>query len=636
MGYRGEDLDLRTPQTWSATPADLAGWTQAETNAMRGRPGSYALPRGGPIWVDETVLACCNHAFDQALLNRASEVRLEHLLHALTRIDAAAELLEARGVRVAGLRRDSATVIASEIPIGLPNGKGVPRRSDLFEDVLRLAAGAASRRNAPASIEDLLHVIMDQEPNLPGLALLARNTARFAAAAEPLPPLTRTVYVTEPRVSEFQEQSRPRMPPAETYYAPETPRVRSVHMGTPTDSIQNSRLDALEQMVRALGIDLANERKVVSGLLQEVQRDLGSQRDDTSRLGGGLHERLQSFDTGFEKRLSELGRTWSILSDRLQGLESAVLNNKPAGTADMGPLGERIGQLERAVQASLGEGSRSAQMLGERVKAVETLIQTRPVTTPGGTNDLAPLASRLEIIEEAVLSRETTTRDMADGLRRLEEASTAERTRAREAYDRLTSELGSLAGTIDRLNRDETAAILRPLNTRLEGLAGVIEGRHSETAQGISGLALNVAGIGERLLAAERSAGEQALRFAEQQRASAQELSEVHDALMKLNSNQHTLAGSIDQWRQDGASMISLLGTRMEGVERETAKPLALLETMGGTIDKMHKVTVERYQRRHRLWYWLFGTDDWIAASWPTPVPGNGVEAKSIRSIWKR
>ena len=38
MGYRGEDLDLRTPQTWSATPTDLAGVSDAKS-APNGRAG---------------------------------------------------------------------------------------------------------------------------------------------------------------------------------------------------------------------------------------------------------------------------------------------------------------------------------------------------------------------------------------------------------------------------------------------------------------------------------------------------------------------------------------------------------------------------------------------------------------------
>src|SRR5262245_21708748 len=120
MGYRGEDLDLRTPQGWSgAQGPDYTGAPTAEVflNAPRGRIASSMPAPSGPIWVDDTVLACCNHAFDVALAHRSAEVRLEHLIYALTRIEAAAEALEARGVRVPILRRESATVIASEIPV---------------------------------------------------------------------------------------------------------------------------------------------------------------------------------------------------------------------------------------------------------------------------------------------------------------------------------------------------------------------------------------------------------------------------------------------------------------------------------------------------------------------------------------
>jgi predicted nucleic acid-binding Zn-ribbon protein len=654
MGYRGEDLDLRTPQTWSASPADLAGWSQVE--AGRGRPGAYAA-RSGPIWVDETVLACCNHAFDLALLNRASEVRLEHLVHALTRIDAAADALEGRGIRVAALRRDSATVIASEIPVGLPNGKGVPRRSDHMEDILRMAAGHAARRNAPASVEDLLHIMLDQEPGLPGLSLLARNSGRYAAAPEPLPPLTRPAYVAEPRLADFQDSTRGR-PAYGTYYYAETPRPARVDIGgTPTDSIQNSRLDALEQTVRALGADLSNERKFFSAMLQDLQRDLGAQRDDTSRFSGGVFERLQAVDAGFEKRLSDLSRTWSILSDRLQSLEGAVLSQRPAPHADMsplherlgslerallniapgapaemGPLSERLGSIERAFQSSLAESVRACEVLGDRVKAVETVLRNRPVAGPDGTVDLSPLTSRLDMIEEGILSRESATREIAERIGRIEDLGAGDRLRAREDTQRLAAELASLSATIEPIKRDTVTAVFDPLDSRLEGLAGVVEGRHTSSMEAIAGLAEKVAGLADRLASAERSAGEQALRFAEQQRAYAQELAEVHDALVKLNANQHTLAATIDQWRADAASALSLLGSRMDGVEQAAQRPAAMLEALSGPIAKIHKVTVERHYRRSRLWYWLFGTEDWVGASWPSQAQRIVDDLRSVKT----
>ena len=46
--------------------------------------------------------------------------------------------------------------------------------------------------------------------------------------------------------------------------------------------------------------------------------------------------------------------------------------------------------------------------------------------------------------------------------------------------------------------------------------------------------------------------------------AYAQDLTEVHDALMKLNQNQHTLAGSIDQWRSDAAGDLSVISNRLD------------------------------------------------------------------------
>ena len=118
MGYRGHDLDLRTPQTWRDAPGEpTEAGKGLNSGPARGRgyPGEEEIP----IWVDDTVLACCNHAFDVALAHRSSEVRVEHLLHALTRIEDAAEILEANGIRAASLRRETATVIAGEIPVSI-------------------------------------------------------------------------------------------------------------------------------------------------------------------------------------------------------------------------------------------------------------------------------------------------------------------------------------------------------------------------------------------------------------------------------------------------------------------------------------------------------------------------------------
>ncbi len=635
MVYRGEDLDLRTPQTWSSSSGDGPGWGAAEGSRNRG----YGTR--SPIWVDDTVLACANHAFDVALAHRSSEVRIEHLLYALTRIDAAAETLEKRGVRVASLRREAATVIASDIPVGLPSsGNAVPRRSEALEDALRVAASEAGRRNAPATADDVLSVLLDLRPDLPGLGLLSRHTVRTVRDMNE-PPLVRgTGY--EPRYTEPVEpvRERVRMPAGSSYFVNDAPRsVRSELAATPADTIQNSRIEALEQMVRALSHDLTGERKAFSGMLSDMQRDFMAQRDDASRLGGGLYDRLQSlehlvstnrggdgaspqlfermqaFEGGLDKRLTEMSRTWSALSERMRAIEEAL----SSGAADQG---------------------RHWSAASDKLKSLEQAVSSR-----GDANvDLTPISERLDVIEEALLSPERDMgSDLAERLASIERLLQSQRAELIAETEVLKSDVSTLAGLVTSEPRESglvqrfagvvqqgrgelIAAVTTPLLQRVNGLAAMVEARQGESASTLGQLS-------ERLAAAERALTASVHRSEESHKAYSTELAELHDALMKLNTNQHTLASSIDQWRNHGASELSLVAKRLEGVERETAKPVAMLEQMSTSMEAMHRITVARYHRRNRLWYWLFGTDDWVAASWPSQISKLEAERALVKPV---
>ena len=598
MGYRGDDLDLRTPQTWSATTADLGVEAAGNQGVMRGG-------RSGPIWVDDTVLACSNHAFDVALAHRAGEVRLEHLIHALTRIDAAADALEARAVRVANLRRDSATIIASDIPVGLQNGKGVPRRSEEFAEVLRLAAVNASRRNAPAGIEDLLYVMMDQRADLPGLSLLQRNIQRAPVreAGEPLPPLTRYVpepprYVPAPqmeRVVERYVRSEPQ--PAPRYVQEPVRTYRPEVAPSPVDTVQNARLESLEQLVRTLSNDLGNERQVVSGLIKDLSRDQGRLHSGlTDRLQGieqvvaqprggmpveGLVEHLQAMDGGLDQRFNDLSRSWVVLSDRLQGLELAVRD------ASSGP-----------------------DVTGEIVERLK------------GSLDLKPIAHRLDIIEEALLSREPASDNgVADRLKTLE----GEIARALASNTASTSRMESLLQGFERQKSDFGNQISGPLMERFSTLLSSQANQPNLN----SGIAEAISKMADRVDAAERAVAAEIETAAAKHQAYAKDLGEVHDALMKLNQNQHTLAGSIDQWRSDAAGDLSVISNRLSSFNSDNSKPMETLTALNGQMDTLNKMMIERYHRRNRFWYWLFGTDDWIGTSWPSQTAA--IEAEKLR-----
>lgn len=47
----------------------------------------------------------------------------------------------------------------------------------------------------------------------------------------------------------------------------------------------------------------------------------------------------------------------------------------------------------------------------------------------------------------------------------------------------------------------------------------------------------------------------------------------------------------------------------------------------------MNDMMIERYHRRNRFWYWLFGTDDWIGASWPSQAQAIEIEKARVRKL---
>ena len=185
-------------------------------------------------------------------------------------------------------------------------------------------------------------------------------------------------------------------------------------------------------------------------------------------------------------------------------------------------------------------------------------------------------------------------------------------------------QMQTVAGLMEKGRGETVAAVTGPLLQRVNALATHFETRQDESAASLSQVA-------ERLAAAERAITLSVQRAEESHKTYAQELADVHEALMKLNSNQHTLAGTIDQWRTHGSSELGLISKRMDGVEREVAKPVEMIEQMSVSLEAMHRITVARHHRRNRFWYWLFGTDDWLAASWPSQSARIAEELRAIK-----
>lgn len=590
MSYRGDDLDLRTPQ---AAPSDLAiphgGPHGGEVFSPSSRPRIASGARSGPIWVDQTALDCCNHAFEVASAHRALEVRLEHLIYALTRVPEAADAFEARGIRAVALRREAASVIATEIPADPGSGKTLPSRTDALEEVLRLASGIAYRRQAPVSVIDIIRALFDSDAEFTSLKRLLGR-----------------LHQAQPVQAGFEDEIVRMRPAPPVQASPQPQRAPEPQSnGKAETRAQNSRIDALEQSIRDLTNELADERKTISGVLQDLQRELMAQREDTTARHGGLtQEKIQA-----------------VFGDRLQSLEQAFLSSRtPANGELQDRLQDRLSTIERTL---------TAEIVQTRT-AIEALV-----TRPGP--DLAPLAQRIAVIEDAVLSRDTSHR-----LKALEVAIEEERERAKAAdealFDALARQPGvDLEALIERVeaSRSATAEELAQARDRISALESAL-GEHaarSETADGQT--AEDLGSVSDSLSAVRDTL---ALEFINTQESVGKltetfsnELSELHIGLAKVNGNQHTIATALDAQAQDAANAFGILATRIDSLEKATAKPVEMLDALSGTVERMHRVTVERYYRRNRFWYWLFGTDDWLAASWPSQSARIAEELRSIR-----
>src|SRR5262249_4694209 len=148
------------------------------------------------------------------------------------------------------------------------------------------------------------------------------------------------------------------------------------------DALQNSRIEALEQMVRALSQDVSNERHIIAGLVRDWSRDAQAHHDDQ-------------------------GHRQNVLLERIGTMEQAMLESRSA-TPDQS-LVAKLGDIEASLELRLQEMSQSWAVLSQRLQDLENVVRER--TSAGGATvddirnavDLKPISNRLDIIEEAVL-----------------------------------------------------------------------------------------------------------------------------------------------------------------------------------------------------------------------------------------
>ena len=466
MGYKGEDLDLRTPQLWSASGRDAIEPVSRErpeaSNSGGPRSDSPSAVGTEPIWVDETVMSCCNQAYDLAAAHRAAEVRLEHLLTAMTLVEAAARILEQRGILVAALRRDVGAMIATELPVGSSSGKETPQRSVEFEKVLRFAAERAYPRRTPVTTDELLRVLFDLNRELPPIQLLHHHSADWSQRE-----------VVDPHFPEPQGARTRMRVPAGSQYLSEPPAEVEVtraepnwHRGWPDD-----RLSTLERSIDTWLGELTRTGSLLADRVRSLEHTLHAARSELQIVPAAVSDKLQSLEKR-QGKLDEVERTLSLLFDRLAAFERYIKRRAPPETAELAAVAERLAALERAI-----------------------------ASTPGINVDLGPVEGRLQAIASQADETERTVSGIADRLKGLEHVLGMQ---LPQEFLALGSEIKALAGRVGA-QQAYGERLLEQFGGRLQAVAVAIEGQSEALAKQVSTPVVErLAGLGSEIEAVGR------------------------------------------------------------------------------------------------------------------------------------
>jgi hypothetical protein len=642
MGYKGEDLDLRTPHLWSAPSEPLDSVVREGPAVSDSGPSPSARASGGrsePIWVDETVMACCNRAYELAAAHRAAEVRLEHLLNAMTLVEAAARILEQRGIGVTDLRRESGAMLAGELPIATSAGQEAPLRSPELEQALRLAAEHAYPRRTPVTTDELLLALLDMKREWRSIHLLHRYSANW----------TRREAVEPPSAGPAGPRARVRVAAGSDYSGPTPPDVARAdenrHGGWPED-----RLTTLEHSIETRLGDLARTGSLLADRLQALEQALEAVRGESQTMPAAISEHLQSLES-WPRKFDDVERLLSLLLDRVAGLERHIERPPPQAAGDLAMIGERLGALERAlaslpvvnfdfgalegrlrgIAAQADETGRAVAEVAHRLEAVGDPLGA-PFSQPFSTLDSAlkelvgeiraqqaqgerllkeitdrhqTLAGVIEGQGDAVASKVATP--LAERLSRLAalleqrqaESSAAIGRLAERLEEQITDRVQALASVIDAQSEGIAAKVASPIAGQLASLAAALEQRQADSGSAIRELAERVGAIGKSL-----AAGSQ--QTAELQTAHTRVLTGLQEAMLQVNGNQKTIATALDQWRL------------------ETTRDF---RDISNRLDALHRLVAEQEERRGRWRGWLSRSGDASAANQGSPA-GSALAAK--------
>ena len=597
-----------------------------------------------PIWVDQGVRDLCHEARDLAALHGAAEVEVVHLVHAMTRNDAASVALYEHNIHVSSLRRETAAALLEPTPRGTTNADGSPPKSEEFQGVLIQAADLAYTRRSPVTTTDIIDTLFN----------MSRDTTRKILHRH------RPDFDLRDTVGASQDEGRQKVRAGAG--GQQIAGSTSLPTGVPTvtDTLQNTRMDAIERAIRDLTEDMARNRATFSTLVEEL-RDTNHNgipdvlenptnghtsvwHDDDVNEISYLIGRMES---NVDAKFKELARAWSVLGDRLKTLEDAVEEIDAETTTPV----EMTTELEarfKSMMASLDRLDGLEQLLTSlpaRLTEMEQRLQSVALNGAGDL-DIERLTSKIESVEQLIRASDGDVElgPVMASLRDVEAGMRGVGGQLREVDSRTGDVNLMLEGVNERQQRMQEIADIQ--QGQIADLLRIVQDDLNlsiSTGNGDDRDAL-LSSIGSTV--SERFAG---LSMQLQQRMGQLEdvmktsmerpvvvngdagdidTSYLNDAVAKIINNQHTLASSMDEWRAQSREDVSAIAMRMDRIENkpisatvpddrfiEISNQLKQLQsTMPSTQELSVKVQPMDGWTRFKLW--LFGTSDWYGESW--------------------
>ncbi len=287
-------------------------------------------------------------------------------------------------------------------------------------------------------------------------------------------------------------------------------------------------------------------------------------------------------------------------------IEHVLLERTSEATTEASKLASRLKAIEEAQAAQKVQAMQLNAALAAEVNKLTNAISQQQL--PGADHLVPALNERFQSI--AGLIEQQRTEIAGAGVDRL--------------MPMITERFQVLAAMIERQRGELATSLVQPVGERLDAIGTTLETRQGESLRAVSALV-------ERVGAIERGMSGYVQKVSEQAAAYDEDIDQIQDALIKINTHQSATATSLEQWHHQ-ANELGIISNRLAALERLSMRPAQMIDQLTEKIDSMHRVIAEKAEKRNRFYYWLFGTNSWLAASWPSRLkPSNGGPAVAVQ-----